>query len=635
MKKSFLFPLFILWLSQVSYAATMPSEDIEFQCNALKLVNDYRKLNRIPRLKLNTHLVKAALAHSKDQADHNMVSHDGSDGSDERDRLTRQKFYYDDACENVAGGGSFIDAAKVIEAWKASPAHNACLLNRDLREAGFGFSAQSKSSYKNHWTFLAGSQQEDNAFFIKEDDVCSEIEKQKEKNSTEHSIGDSRGNSGLELEEEAIDFIRRPTPKFNFVNKDKISLNAELISQLTDSEGKGSVKFTVTDVIQASLDVSRKITIKSVDLKKKTVRITFEATIKGSELSKRIGRNSILFSAEFEKIAAWLGVSNTGETLDSLKEIVSKGNEVLVYASEMHSGGEIVGHDLALLSLPWIAKNPFMGKYTTFGIILGRVGFGTNEELGSLGSAPDKAVPKNADAIDSNDKNNLPMANTVVFLESDLGNCTGTMISPSFVLTAAHCFKSKNSVKVRRNANSEAYFKVSDARKHWQYEKAGDFGDNDLALVKLAHEMPSEFTSANLATLDNKLELKNALTTYGFAIRESQAKGSEQSELFDNRLKAATFFVIASKDAGSIPGIFNSPTSEQTRVILTKAKGRSTCNGDSGGPTFLRDGQKYLLIGVNSAVSDINCENSMNIMVDIRFHRDWVDATMKEMGSHL
>jgi len=122
------------------------------QAKVVAETNRQRAMNGCGAVTVNAKLTKAAQAHSVDQAEHNTMSHDGSNGSTPWDRSKAAG--YDNAIgENVAMG--FRDAAAVMDGWMNSPGHRANILNCDAKAIGVGLAKASDGS--PYWTQMFGS----------------------------------------------------------------------------------------------------------------------------------------------------------------------------------------------------------------------------------------------------------------------------------------------------------------------------------------------------------------------------------------------------------------------------------------------------------------------------------------------
>ena len=115
-------------------------------------VNRQRVAGGCGRVTANARLTRAAQLHSEDQAEHDTMSHDGSDGSTPWDRARRAG--YDRAIgENVAAG--YRDVAAVMEGWMNSPGHRANIMNCDAKAIGVGLANSDDGT--PYWTQMFGS----------------------------------------------------------------------------------------------------------------------------------------------------------------------------------------------------------------------------------------------------------------------------------------------------------------------------------------------------------------------------------------------------------------------------------------------------------------------------------------------
>ncbi|GIJ20096.1 hypothetical protein Vlu01_07200 [Micromonospora lutea] len=97
-------------------------------------------------LSIDDKLMTAAQRHSQDQADHQNMSHTGSDGSDPGDRIDRVNYSWRTYGENVAWNQR--TPAAVMDAWMNSPGHRQNILNCAFTEIGVGVA----SSNGPYWT---------------------------------------------------------------------------------------------------------------------------------------------------------------------------------------------------------------------------------------------------------------------------------------------------------------------------------------------------------------------------------------------------------------------------------------------------------------------------------------------------
>ncbi|WP_405426488.1 CAP domain-containing protein [Micromonospora sp. NBC_00617] len=110
------------------------------------LVNAERAKAGCKALSVDDKLMTAAQRHSQDQADHQNMSHTGSDGSNTGVRLDRVGYAWRTYGENVAWNQKTPTA--VMDAWMNSSGHRANILNCAFTEIGVGIA----SSNGPYWT---------------------------------------------------------------------------------------------------------------------------------------------------------------------------------------------------------------------------------------------------------------------------------------------------------------------------------------------------------------------------------------------------------------------------------------------------------------------------------------------------
>ena len=103
-----------------------------------------------PPLTMATALTAAASLHSLDIAARGELSHDGSDGSDSGERMTRAGYTWQISGENVAAGQP--DAEAVVAAWLSSPGHCATLMDARYTETGIAFALAPGKNPAVYWT---------------------------------------------------------------------------------------------------------------------------------------------------------------------------------------------------------------------------------------------------------------------------------------------------------------------------------------------------------------------------------------------------------------------------------------------------------------------------------------------------
>jgi hypothetical protein len=106
-------------------------------------------------LAMSTTLTAAASLHSLDMAARASLGHQGSDGSNSGERMTRAGYTWQVAGENVAAGQP--DAATVVAAWLDSPGHCATLMSALYTETGVAFALAPGKDPAVYWTQVFGA----------------------------------------------------------------------------------------------------------------------------------------------------------------------------------------------------------------------------------------------------------------------------------------------------------------------------------------------------------------------------------------------------------------------------------------------------------------------------------------------
>jgi len=161
------------------------------------------------------------------------------------------------------------------------------------------------------------------------------------------------------------------------------------------------------------------------------------------------------------------------------------------------------------------------------------------------------------------------------------GFCTGVVLAPRIVLTAAHCLRAAGNIAVlyRDDAGAPVLVPVAATAAHPEYHEDAvrkRLVSIDLGLIETATPLPAAFRAAELA--DAAPAVGDAVTLVGFGIaREGEPKTGGTA-------RTATLRV-----------------SEPLSQILLWAddpenSGSGACSGDSGGPIFASDGRTLLAL---------------------------------------
>ena len=194
------------------------------------------------------------------------------------------------------------------------------------------------------------------------------------------------------------------------------------------------------------------------------------------------------------------------------------------------------------------------------------------------------------------------------------GFCSGVVLGPRVVLTAAHCLRPAKDMLVhyRDEAGKPVVVAVQAAAAHPLYHAdaiAQRVVSIDLAMVETRTPLASRFTAARLASGDGPAVGETTiLAGYGIA--------REDEPLTGGALRSARLRVRA-------------PLS---RILLwaedADQAGAGACAGDSGGPLFSGDGETVLaIVAWSSGPRGRHC-GALTQGPLIAPQRGWIDATL-------
>lgn len=124
----------------------------------LELINEARRQSRrcggkrypaTAPLQSNASLRDAALAHARDMASRDRLSHEGTAGSKPAERVTRAGYSWKAVAENIAAGQP--SAREAVDTWLASPGHCENLMNPRYSETGIAHAVNPEADKGIFW----------------------------------------------------------------------------------------------------------------------------------------------------------------------------------------------------------------------------------------------------------------------------------------------------------------------------------------------------------------------------------------------------------------------------------------------------------------------------------------------------
>lgn len=207
--------------------------------------------------------------------------------------------------------------------------------------------------------------------------------------------------------------------------------------------------------------------------------------------------------------------------------------------------------------------------------------------------------------------------NTVgIARKGELPFCTGSLVTDSLVVTAAHCFVQVQTgplevVFTHHGSNHEARRTVSS---RLSFSEKNYFPNFDVAWVRFEGPIPDGFYPLRID--DEPIEPTARLSLSGYGVTATW--GSQ----LDGKKRATDVFVTH---------VLNS---NHSRHLLAYDSGSdaSACFGDSGGPAYRWNGQEWLIHalinGKDPRLTRIHeCEEGRGILTQLKAYAHWIETS--------
>ena len=211
---------------------------------------------------------------------------------------------------------------------------------------------------------------------------------------------------------------------------------------------------------------------------------------------------------------------------------------------------------------------------------------GSSDNVGKC-SALDLTETTTAKIVNGTPCSGLNKSPVVILLKNTpdgkTGLCSGTMLSPNKVLTAAHCLDGASSVDILFGTATDkfAYVTASSWNIHPTFSRAS-FSDD----VGIVHS-PVPLPVPNLPILSSTApKIGDKVSIFGYGATSGGAE-------IDGKLRVGTM-TVGGIDSGKIYAYFDASSS-------------NTCSGDSGGPMLFQVGGQQAIAGTTSYGSSLNC----------------------------
>uniref|UniRef100_A0A3B3UFL6 Transmembrane serine protease 2 n=1 Tax=Poecilia latipinna TaxID=48699 RepID=A0A3B3UFL6_9TELE len=204
--------------------------------------------------------------------------------------------------------------------------------------------------------------------------------------------------------------------------------------------------------------------------------------------------------------------------------------------------------------------------------------------------------------------------------------CGGAIISPSWILSAAHCFKPFSDPKIWAATYGDVYLPDLQPRRsvkriicHQDFDtKTNAY---DIALVKL--NRPIIFTRKPVCLPNAGLQVNSSSEAWITGWGQLYPSGPSPDILHQAQV------TVYSKDICNNRFVLHGKVTKTMFCAGKLQGGVDSCQGDSGGPLVVKTGNVWWLIGITSWGYGCGLRTKPGMYTNVSFFREWIHKQMQ------